>query len=242
MAEYFGGLPSRGERQISTGSDGLVTLREVTYDDGTAYTVRPDIGFGGAHSDFSYLKCTGGTQTEEGKGIWKITKTFQGINTTCETWRVNAAVSQEPIESHEDFVDFIGGTGDDPKNDAVFESDDEEAKFKYFPANADNDLGGVKSFLDPTCQVEHTIVKKHSGSNSAPAWDSISDVGQFTTSLPSAPDVASGRDWLLMGTTQEVIGGALRVRKTYRLSGRLGWNGLIYGDSGYTPPPDPDDE
>ena len=235
MAEYFGGLPARGERQISTGQDGLVTLREVTYDDGTAYTVRPDIGFGEAHSDFSYLKCTGGTQTEEGKGIWKITKTFQGINTTCETWRVNAAVSQEPIESHEDFVDLIGGTGDLPLNGAVFEDDTEEAKFKYFPASAAWDLGGVKSYLEPTCQLEHTIVKKHNGSNSAPAWDSISDVGQITTSLPSAPAVASGRNWLLMGTTQEVIGGALRVRKTFRLSGRLGWNGIIYDNSA----PDP---
>lgn len=188
---------------------------------------------GSSSPDYSYLKCVG-VNIQDDDYIKSITKTFQGVDTEKIYWRITAQGSQEPITTHPAFTELkdglgpIGGTGDDPKNGAIFKGEEEDSEFDYFPANADNNLGGVSAYLEPTAEVEKITIKPNT-SVTSPVWDNNAVFNIADIQNPQIPNLQIGqRTWLLMGSTQEVFGGCIKVTEIYRMSGPKGWNVLIY--------------
>ena len=243
MAQYGDFADEAKKESWSVSNDGIITLTEtITVDHSnltSAFDPSDEMDIDSAHPTYAYLRKTGGTVTYKGfKDVWERTRVYQGIDTTFETYRLEQTTSQEPIETHPDFVDEIGGTGADPLNNAVFDSDEETAELKYFPSNAPQNLGGVSDYLVSGVTLQHIKVK--TCSTSCPNWESLDKVatqggpGSCEPTLPDAPFSSSysdGYEWLMVGCSQEKIGGALRVQYNYRLSGPKGWNDLIYKDN-----------
>ena len=112
--------------------------------------------------------------------------------------------------------------------------EEEDARFKYFPPDADNDLGGVRSYLAPQLTAVCILVKDLVSTNTE-GWDlqflynigdRIAD-GAALINMFDLPSIGT-RDWLVTRMTQERLGGALRLSITLRMSGPDGWNDLIY--------------
>jgi hypothetical protein len=201
-----------------------------------AYSDSDYDAIGESSPDNGSLKCVG-TNLQDSGAIKTITKTYQGIAETKTFYRISAQASQEPIQTHPAFNDTpngfatkLAGTGDDAKNGAVFKGNDADSEFDYFPANADLDLGGVTGYLVPTVELEQITVKPNSDA-SDPDWitDDIYDVADIK--VPQTTLNVGTRSWLLMGSTQECFGGAIKSTAIYRLSGAKGWNTAIYTDT-----------
>lgn len=190
---------------------------------------------GEASPDNSNLLCVG-TNLQDNGVIKTVTKTYQGISSEKKFFRLSATGSQEPIQTHEAFVESVNnlgplaGTGDNPLNGAVFKGEEEDSEFDYFPANAENDLGGVTGYLVPSVEVEEITIKNNSDASN-PDWvtEDIYDVADIKA--PSTTLDIGNRTWLLMGSTQECFGGAIKSTAIYRLSGPKGWNVLMYSPS-----------
>ena len=199
-----------------------------------AYTDEYD-ALGEASPDVSELKCIGTSLNDSG-AIKTITKTYQGCTEDRKFYRLSATGSQEPIQTHEAFVEVanglgpLAGTGDAPVNGAVFKGQEESSEFDYFPANAGGNLGGATGYLVPTVEIEEITIKSNSDI-SDPEWitDDIYDVADIKS--PNTELNVGDRTWLLMGSTQECFGGAIKSTAIYRLSGAKGWNTLIYSAS-----------
>lgn len=230
------------QKSISVDEFGIVTQSITTTINNTNTTsANPyqDSDFliiGDASPDYSKLLCTGVNLDDSG-AIKSITATYQGALQDSIMYRLSTQGSQEPIQTHpafnatpQGFSAKIAGTGADPQNGAIFKGDAEDSEFDYFPVNADNDLGGVTGYLSPTMEVEKITVKANT-SMTDPDWieDDIYKVADRFTSLAGLS--IGTRNWLLMGSTQEVIGGAIKSTAIYRMSGLKGWNTLIYTDA-----------
>lgn len=180
------------------------------------------------------LLCTG-VSVDDAGAVKSITKTYMGALATKTRYRMSAQGTQEPIQTHPAFNDDeiegysgkLAGTGAEPANNAKFKGDEEDSEFDYFPVNAENDLGGVTGYLSPTVEVEVITVKPNNSMDS-PEWitDDIYDIADIKD--PGAQLNVGDRSWLLMGSSQEVLGGAIKSTAIYRLSGAKGWNTWIY--------------
>ena len=80
---------------------------------------------------------------------------YIGIESDPTTFIIefNGTLNRNPIESHPQFVSNIGGNSSSPKNNAQF---DENGLFTGFPPDAGNGLGGIESYLSPTCNARRT--------------------------------------------------------------------------------------
>jgi len=131
-----------------------------------------------------------------------------------------ASTGEEPIETHPDFVGTIGGTKATPLNNAKF--DDETEEFIGFPANAPSHLGGVRGYLSPSSVVRATFY------SSSPTTG-LSDLGQR-----QAPpylgfiSIGGGKNWLKTNWSRRAYGLVYQISEEYTLSGKNGWNSLIY--------------
>jgi hypothetical protein len=135
-------------------------------------------------------------------------------------WELDGSVDEEPIETHKNGGGLIG-TPKEPKNKAIF---DEDGQFLGFPADAPHDLGGVRGYLSPGATV------------TASDWiDTIpsgflANLGTIDA-LPSWIGVTTGgigRDWLLIAASWKQYNTVFQLRRTWKLSGRKGWNRRIY--------------
>ena len=131
---------------------------------------------------------------------------------------MTGALNSEPIETHKDFVDVIGGTADAPLNDAVF--DDQTGEFLFFPPDAPNDLGGQSTFFYPTVNARRSY------------WT-------YNTPNPGPMGKRLGvPSWIILPpTTKDMLYGPICYRQVGRLfqvtfdylgSGERGCNKLIY--------------
>jgi hypothetical protein len=128
-------------------------------------------------------------------------------------------VSEEPIETHPNFVSSIGGTADDPLNEAIF---DDAGIFLGFPANAPNDLGGVRSYLNSgQCTWRKTW-------NSKTQPVDATTIGDIDVPEGSPPTLGAGRNWVYYGMQFTLRGKVYQITKEWRASGRKGWNSIIY--------------
>lgn len=215
-------------RTFATDSFGIITYTVVeTVDHTTVDAKMADLIY--ANTTDGTFRCTSSVVSQGDTGVGRRTTVYQGCNGTTYRYRISSSTSQEPIQTHEDWEEKIGGTGSSPKNDAIFKGSGDNAEFDYFPANAANEFGGVSGFLDMALEAEVTIVAP-SGSMADPTWESrynnMAEIGNPFGG--GAPQALTGRDWLLVGSNQEPIGGAMKSTYIFRMSGAKGWNKLIY--------------
>jgi len=168
-------------------------------------------------------------------------QTHDQMTTVCEKYedvagdewviRIVGTGSEEPIETHPAFSKeangypiILAGTGDARENGAEFDGTEPNSKFEFFPPNAENDLGGVESYLVPSVVLEAT--KEFSDFNEV-GWSQIYDVGKIKD-VPINIEVGQVRNWLLVGTQYDYENGKWKVTNQYQLSGAKGWNENIY--------------
>jgi hypothetical protein len=225
-------------KSITVDEFGIVTQTITTtlsgdFTGGNSYRSQDFMIIGANSPDFNQLLCTD-VSIDDSDAIKTITKTFKGAIERQESYRLSAQGTQEPIQTHPAFDDEpdgyngkIAGNGADAKNGAKFKGEEEDSEFDYFPANADNDLGGVTGYLSPSLELEKITVETNDRMDQ-PTWitDDIYDIADIKD--PDAQLSVGDRNWLLMGSTQEVIGGAIKSTAIYRLSGEKGWNTKIY--------------
>lgn len=179
------------------------------------------------HPDYGNMELTRrrGTRTEP--GWWTVSYTFEGFLFTLPEpiYELTTSLSQEPIETHEDFITTIAGTPAAPLNGAIFIdpesykiSEKTNAVFKEFSAGTVK--AGVTSYVNPGAEWVETKFQRSRPSG-------IRDVG--TIDEPSGPEpTVAGRDWLAWSESYVRRGSIYQVRTAWKLSGRNGWDTDIY--------------
>lgn len=176
------------------------------------------------HPDFSDLYCKNVSVTREPPGIAIVTAVYTGLSGSDAgsggsgqfepTTDLAVTLRQEPIETHPDFESVIGGTKDDPKNDAKFDSD---GLFKGFGSGSSK--FGVTDYLTPGGQYRRVYLTRTPPTNG--------NVGSIATPT-GAPDFGGSYTWLDAGLSWTRQGGYYRVSEEYLLSGPKGWDDDIY--------------
>jgi len=150
------------------------------------------------------------------------------------------STGEEPIQTHPNFSNadaakglaYQGGVPTGPVGDAkwlngaVFEQTAGGFwKFLDFsradPSAADS-LYGVESYLDPS-----QITWRHSYLAKVPPADA-SKVGTIDTPDGTPPSLGTGRNWLYLSLEWTRRGYVYQITKTWRASGKRGWNSKIY--------------
>lgn len=209
------------------------------------------------HPDISWLKCVSFSCQSEGE-VDTVTFNYEGIPTNSELtkYSMEVSTSEEPIDTHPNFPEF-GGIPTDANEDGIveefgskFSSSAEDAVFEKFilkdgeDGTEANNKVGISSYLEPsvTWTEERTLGEGLTGSD---IEDIIGDLGMYYDDVPKHINVPSGsttipnfydsiggaggsRDWMLINATYEPVGKGGILRRTWRLSGRMGWNQIIY--------------
>lgn len=152
------------------------------------------------------------------------------------------ATSEEPISTHPEFVNKIGGTAKNPKNGAIFERVEDGFrtngfkkestdkgyvfyKFNQVDANgSQNPYAGIESYLEASNVIWRKTV------NLRAPISNITQVGKIDNPEGPAPRLNKPRNWLLVSITQSRRGSVYQTVTEWRASGRQGWNPDIYGD------------
>lgn len=231
---YFGNtsLHLRDASRITTDRYGLDTgnvvfqCRRSDWQDN-----RPALG--AAHPFANWLACEKVT-TELQPGFAQFACEYAGVNgSTAPVYELEVGTSQEPIETHKDFVTSIGGKPSVPLNGAIFRDGEGNItkndslgmfdRFLLVVGGDRNPLAGVGSYLDPG-QVTWTATYC---TTSRPT--SLAGVGHIGTPEGGAPSLGDGRNWLYVSLSYEKRGLCYKVKKTWRASARGGWRTEIYG-------------
>jgi len=143
---------------------------------------------------------------------------------------VDFTTSQEPIESHPNFVTQIGGTPTDPLHGAFFDATTGE--FLGFPVVDPDEteqlpsrFAGLRSYLMPQETFTSTTVEFE-----YPNPETIASVGQvFDPGIP-LPALPGTRSWVNTGIrVQNIANVYYRTQKTGMLSGPRNWIPEVYG-------------
>lgn len=187
------------------------------------------------HPRHSFLKRESGQVQFLEAGMARITLNFAGIDPDSDgqvTTTIKAALSNEPIQTHPTFTRWS------TRFNPIFNDD---GTFKGFPATlengGDNNKIGIESYLDPTITYEQSkVFAKAAISKLAKEVRNIGHIDDsfYTgTGIPPAPtpdgDGGWERSWLLVSGAFEEVGEGGIVKKVWKLSGRRGWDQLIYG-------------
>ncbi len=133
-----------------------------------------------------------------------------------------SSLSEEPIETHPNFVDF-GGTADTPLNNAVFDAD---GLFLGFGDGAGDDLTGVRGYLTGSPSIRKTWFTTQ-------VFEGLEDIGD-TRKIQGGviPGVSSQQNALKTNWSSRPIGlNYYEVTEEFLLSGIGGWNPVIYEES-----------
>lgn len=141
------------------------------------------------------------------------------------TYELGSATSDEPIETHVDFTSTLAGTPAVPKNGAIFidpetgeiSTDNAVGVFQEFGPGS---LLGVLSYREKAATWT-----KVSFATSRPT--ALGTLGEISAPEGPAPSL-TGRDWMLIEDSYRKRGFVYEQRKTWELSGRNGWNTLLY--------------
>lgn len=143
---------------------------------------------------------------------------------------VDFTTSQEPIESHPDFVTDIGGRPGFPKHGAFFDATTGE--FLGFsvedpdePDQLPSRFAGIRSYLMPQETFTSNTVELD-----YPSDTEIANIGQvFDPGIP-LPVLPGNRSWLNTGVrVQNIANVYFKTQKTGMLSGPRNWVPEIYG-------------
>lgn len=182
-----------------------------------------------SHPTFTSMALTRKTGQRGKPGWWSVNYVFEGflLQIPDPTYELTTSLSQEPIQTHPDFVS-LAGTPAAPLNSSVFVDPDtghvsekDNAIWKEFAfKGTENTKAGVSSYLVPGCEWRETKFQ-----TTRPTG--IREVGTIDNPAGPAPSL-SGRDWLAWGETYVRRGHIYQVNRTWKLSGRNGWDSDIY--------------
>lgn len=186
----------------------------------SVYILTPRVG--SPHPDNSQLQCYNVTINILENKIAEINCDYLGIFSDPTPYQVEflVNVSEEPIETHKNFVERIGGKLGSSLNKAKFDS--ETGEFLSFPADAPEDLGGVRGYLNPASTVRVSWFTR----NSSMGLYSLGRIASPPAIIPSPPD---SRNWLKTNWTRRDFGLIYQITEEYTASSQKGWNRLIYG-------------
>lgn len=156
---------------------------------------------------------------------------------TAPVYELACGTEEEPIETHPKFATAdIAGTPSDPKNGAIFRhlesgalayaghaaASDDGYVFHSFKVGTE--LYGIERYLDAG-----TIIWRKTQNFRRGFAAILNSAGKIDTPEGPAPNLASPRNWLNMGTTTTIHGSAEQAVTEWRASGKRGWNTKIYG-------------
>lgn len=237
-------MPAFGQNGLIKNPGGVYKVDLVgfaTYDVSYSGVTTDNIPFvqGDSSDDWPNLVLMSLSITETGVACEhiKIDLHYEGKDTVFTTpttsldLSVDFTTSQEPIESHIDFVTDIGGTPDNPKHGAFYDLNTGE--FLGFPVidpdepeNKPSRFAGLRSYLMP----QETFVS-NSVEFSYPSSAQIDQIGRvFDPELP-LPALPGSRNWLNTGIRiQNIANAYYRQQVTGMLSGPRVWIKEVYGD------------
>ena len=133
-----------------------------------------------------------------------------------------SSLSEEPIETHPNFIDF-GGTADSPKPGAVFDAD---GLFLGFSDEAGDDLTGVRGYLTGSPSIRKTWFTTQ-------AKKGLEDIGETRTIKPGViPGIDEDTTALKTNWSSRPIGLTYyEITEEFLLSGMGAWNPIIYEKS-----------
>ena len=186
-----------------------------------------------AHPDYSTMALARRSGARTRPGIWTVTYFFEGFlfELPDPYYELQGSLDQEPIESHPDFITDIAGKPSAPLNGAVFvdpetgqvTTDDDIGVFREFAATlagAVNPKGGIEAFWSPGAEW-----RAMSFTTTRPT--TLGDLGKIDS--PDGPNpTLSGRNYLRWSEIYTRRGHIYQVTKTWKLSGRNGWDSDIY--------------
>jgi hypothetical protein len=236
--KYIGTFPVTLKQVFERKIDGsrLYSITEVYANDNSA--VYGSIGSSVVVDGFTHYQISNSSDAKD--GLVEVTRTYVYAPASPDLYeyQCNAVASEEPIETHPNFLTAATTLGFDlsivtasggflaegsTSGGAVFDAD---GIFLGFNKDALNNLAGVRSYLSPqvTFQVKYaTDDRPSSGTQTA--------IGTRSTPL-NPPSVGSGKNWLLTEVNWTNTGnggdGAYQISEGYRLSGEGGWNTNIY--------------
>lgn len=165
-----------------------------------------------------------------------------GDGFTSPVYELCVGLTEEPIETHPDFVSKIAGNPTNPKNGAMFRNlrnpnsiataaskatTNSGWVFIGFEISADrgstkNPFYGIERYLDVG---NITWRERRHGRRGTRA---ISEAGTVQNPRGPAPNLPARRNWMNMGTTSTDEGSATSFSTEWRASGPNGWNKTIY--------------
>lgn len=202
-------------------------------------------GFIDTHPDFPALLRTTFSVTKQPPNFAKVTINFEGIIITVgegiiRTYQLNGTTNTEPIETHPRFAEFAGAPNpgaEGPNNKgAVF---DKNGAFKGFavagpaPTNyypdVNRDKSGVKSFLSPSVIYAEKRTF-NAASIPGPGILEVANLGLIRVPPNSSilPEPGGAFTWILITLSASESGDGLQVDRSWRLSGKNGWDVDIY--------------
>lgn len=201
--------------------DGSAT-GSVKYRCDAAMVVQLLPAIGSRHPDHEAVFCHERTITILENSVAEIACEYLGILRDPTDYQVEfiGNVSEEPIETHKEFVSKIGGSPSQPKNSAVFDA--ETGEFLGFPSDAPQNLGGVRGYLNPTSTVRVSWFTK----STATGLYTLGDIAMPPGGVPNPPE---SRNWLKTNWSRRAFGPVYQITEEYTASGKRGWNSLIYG-------------
>jgi hypothetical protein len=164
-------------------------------------------------------------------GGWHIIGNYAGCNPSNlpnAVMEMDFEDIEDPIETHKDFnKSTFAGTPANPQNGAAF---DENGKFDGFLNPAYPDFYGVTAYDNAGAIYKVTYVYPL---RSVPWLGLFNEINTVLTGLPSAlgtPNIPTpaNRNWLVKPMSIQQRGGAVIITRSWQLSGRRGWNKIIY--------------
>ncbi len=207
------------------GVSSATAIWQRSFDGASSPGLPSGLSFGSTHPIWNTLKCDN-YEVGFDAPFWTCTAEFYGPRVDAgggggpppdvEVYELDWSVSEEPIETHPNFAATLAGTPTGPLNDADF---DDKGNFVGFKATSS--LRGVRGYLAPG-----VIWRKSYSTTTQP--NNLGNVGKIVIPSGPVPSVPSGYNWLSLGITWQQKALIYQVREEWKLSGRNGWNSLIY--------------
>jgi hypothetical protein len=152
-----------------------------------------------------------------------MTLVYEGVlseNIPDPVYELVRGTSQEPIETHPDFLTFAGKHLAEV-NGAVF--DPETSAFVHFAGQGNTTnataekLKGLSAYLVPSAVIRCTQMVKFASA----------DMGSIETP-PNAPSISGGKNWLKTSVSYRTLGDWVEVTEEWTSSGKKGWLPEIY--------------
>lgn len=191
---------------------------------------------GQLHDIFSFTLFKEATVNKIAGDLEEVLVTYEGFFYSYYAFTsISTSVNADPIETHENFCSFAGDINA-PKNGAIFNSDGTFDKFETYLGGGTGNLNkfaGVKQFLVPSVEVQ--VILQYADAT----FKDLEDIGKVKDPEPSTAaggvqkrDVQKYRtrkqNWLVTSVTWKPVGKGCTITKTYKLSGKNGWDKDIY--------------